>query len=86
MARKQQKIKTISYCYVRQENGECVLTPTSVLNEEQKERLGVALLVTYNNALFAGKAEFSPPPGFELGRDANGRVTVTRVPVEQVIA
>lgn len=79
MARKQQEIKCISYTYVRQENGECVLTPTSVLNEEQKERLGIGLLVTYNNALFAGKAVFSPPPGFEVGRDGNGRITVTRV-------
>ena len=76
MGRKQQKIKTISYCYVGD-----TLTPVSDLNVEQKERLGVGLLVTYNNALFAGKAVFSPPPGFELGTDANGRITVKRVPV-----
>ena len=74
MARKEQKIKTISYCYVGDQ-----LTPVSDLNEEQKERLGVGLLVTYNNALFAGKAVFSPPPGFEVGKDANGRITVTRM-------
>ena len=58
MARKQQKIKVISQVYVGDK-----LTLVSDLNEEQKERLGVALLVTYNNALFAGKAVFSPPPG-----------------------
>ena len=51
MARKQQKIKVISQVYVGDK-----LTLVSDLNEEQKERLGVALLVTYNNALFAGKA------------------------------
>lgn len=74
MARKEQKIKCVSYVYVGD-----VLTPVADLNAEQKERLAVGLQVTYLNALFAGKAEFTPPPGFELGRDVNGRVTVTRV-------
>ena len=76
MGRKQQKIKVISQVYVGDK-----LTLVSDLNEEQKERLGVGLLVTYNNALFAGKAVFSPPAGFEVGHDANGRITVQRVPV-----
>ena len=75
MARKERKIKVISQVYVGDK-----LTLVSDLNEEQKERLGIGLLVTYNNALFAGKAVFSPPSGFELGTDANGRVTVARVP------
>ena len=75
MARKERKIKVISQVYVGDK-----LTLVSDLNEEQKERLGIGLLVTYNNALFAGKAVFSPPPGVELGTDANGRVTVARVP------
>ena len=76
MARKERKIKVISQVYVGDK-----LTLVSDLNEEQKERLGIGLLVTYNNALFAGKAVFSPPPGFEVGTDTNGRITVTRVPV-----
>lgn len=75
MGRKERKIKVISQVYVGDK-----LTLVSDLNEEQKERLGVGLLVTYNNALFAGKAVFSPPPGFEVGHDANGRITVQRVP------
>lgn len=74
MARKEQKIKVISQVYVGDK-----LTLVSDLNAEQKERLAVGLQVTYLNALFAGKAEFSPPSGFALGRDANGRITVARV-------
>ena len=74
MAKEKKKIKCVSYVYVGD-----VLTPVADLNAEQKERLAVGLQVNYLNALFAGKAEFSPPPGFELGRDANGRITVARV-------
>lgn len=54
MARKQQKIKCISYVRV---GGE--LVETSKLSPEQKERLATWLKVTYLNALFAGRAEFS---------------------------
>lgn len=77
MAREKKKITVIAYVDV---GG--VKTLVDDLNEEQKERLGVGLLVTYNNALFAGKAVFSPPPGFEVGRNEKGLITVKRVPVE----
>lgn len=55
MARKQQKIKVISYVRV---NGE--LVETSQLNPEQKKKLATWLKVTYLNALYAGKAKFYP--------------------------
>lgn len=74
MARKEQKIKAISYCYVGDQ-----LVRVSDLNAEQKERLAVGLKHTYLNTMFAGQAEFSPPEGFGVGKDANGRITVARV-------
>ena len=52
MAKKAQKIKCVSYCYVQQENGECVLTCTDDLNAEQKERLAVGIGIPYLNELF----------------------------------
>lgn len=55
MARKQQKIKAISYVRV---NGE--LVETSQLNPEQKKKLATWLKITYLNHLYAGKAKFYP--------------------------
>ena len=75
MARKEQKIKVVSYCYVGDE-----LVCTDDLNEEQKERLAVAI----NWGLLAsryGAGNVTPPPGFDVCRDQHGRIKVTRVPV-----
>lgn len=77
MAREKKKIKCISYCYVGDE-----LVCTDDLNEEQKERLAVGLQVTWMNELFRGKAVFSPPPGFEVGRNEKGLITCKRIPIE----
>lgn len=74
MARKQQKIKTVSYCFVGDQ-----LTPVSELNEEQKERLAIAIRYGILSTQFAGKAEFYAP-GFEIGHDRHGRITVQRLP------
>ena len=79
MARKAQKIKCVSYCYVQQENGECVLTCTDDLNAEQKERLAISIQYGLLSSQFAGVAEFYAP-GFEIGRDKHGRTTVKRLP------
>ena len=54
MARKQQKIKCISYVHVGEE-----LVETSKLSLEQKEKLATWLATTYLNTLFAGRAKFS---------------------------
>lgn len=77
MARKQPKIKVISQVWVGDQ-----LVKVSDLDEDKKERLAIGLQVTYLNELFKGQAVFYPPPGFEVGRDERGRITVTRVPVE----
>lgn len=74
MARKEQKIKVISYCYVGDQ-----LTPVDALNEEQKERLAIGLQWGLLTSQFAGQAEFSAP-GYEIGRDQHGRIRVTRAP------
>ena len=74
MARKQQKIKVISYCYVGDQ-----LVCTDDLNEEQKERLAIGLQWGLLTATFGGQATFSAP-GYDIGRDAHGRIKVTRVP------
>lgn len=74
MARKEQKIKVISYCYVGDQ-----LTPVDALNEEQKERLAIGLQWGILTSQFAGQAEFSAP-GYEIGRDRHGRIRVTRAP------
>ena len=74
VARKQQKIKVISEVMV---DGKWV--EVNSLNEEQRERLAIGLKVTYLNALFAGRAEFSAPPGFEI-KNVDGKIAVTRVP------
>ena len=52
---KETKIKAVSYIRV---NGE--LKEFSQLTTEERERAAIALKCTYLNALFAGKAEFSP--------------------------
>ena len=49
------KIKVISFVHVGDQ-----LVETSQLNPEQKEQLGNWLKCTYLNALFAGKAKFTP--------------------------
>lgn len=55
MAKRDQKIKCVSYVRV---NGE--LVETSKLSEEQKVELATWLKTTYLNNLFAGRAEFYP--------------------------
>lgn len=75
MARKPQKIKVISEVMC---DGKWV--EVKDLNEEQRERLAIGLKVTYLNALFAGRAEFTAPPGFEI-KHIDGKIAVTRVPV-----
>ena len=79
MARKKQKIKVISYCYVQQENGECVLTCTDDLNAEQKERLAISIQYNCLTAQFGGVAQFYAP-GFEITKDKHGRTMVKRLP------
>lgn len=73
MAKEKKKIKVISYVYV----GE-VLTPVADLNEEQKERLAIAIQYGLLSSQFAGVAEFYAP-GFEIGKDQHGRTTVKRL-------
>lgn len=75
MARKQVKIKVISQVRVGEQ-----LVRVKDLNEEQRERFAIGMLVTYNNELFRGVAEFYPPPGFEV-KNENGYIRVTRVPI-----
>lgn len=55
MARKQQKIRVISYVHVGDE-----LVEVSQLNAEQKKELATWLKCTYLNHLFAGQAVFRP--------------------------
>lgn len=55
MARKQQKIKVVSYVHVGDE-----LVEWSQLTPEQKKKAATILKMNYLNALFAGKAEFFP--------------------------
>lgn len=54
MARKQRKIKCISYVRVGEE-----LVETSKLTPQQKEDLATWLKITYLNTLFAGRAVVS---------------------------
>ena len=76
MARKAQEITTSSQVRVGNQ-----MVQVKDLNEEQKERLAIGLQVAYLNELFRGKAEFYPPPGFEVGRNEKGLITVKRVPI-----
>lgn len=55
MARKQQKIKVISYVRVGEE-----LVETSQLTPEQRLEMATVLKIRYLNTLFAGRAEFRP--------------------------
>lgn len=55
MAKKPQKIRTVSYIRVGDE-----LVEFSKLPPEQKRRAATILKMNYLNALFAGKAEFFP--------------------------
>ena len=55
MARKEQKIKVISFVHVGEE-----LVEVSKLTPEQKVELGTWLKCTYLNNLFAGQAVFKP--------------------------
>lgn len=55
MARKEQKIKVVSYVHVGDQ-----LVNTEELDEEQKRQLATWLKCTYLNALFEGKAKFYP--------------------------
>lgn len=63
MARKQQKIKVISYVHVGDQ-----LVNTKDLNPEQKQRLATWLKCTYLNALFEGKARFYPVEEGDKGK------------------
>lgn len=74
MARKQQKIKVISYCYVGDQ-----LTPVDDLNAEQKERLAIGLQWGLLTSTFGSQAKFYAP-GYDICRDQHGRIKVTRVP------
>lgn len=53
MAKKQQKIRVVSYVHVGDE-----LVEWSQLTPEQKEKAATILKVNYLNALYAGKAKF----------------------------
>lgn len=55
MARKDLKIKVISYVHVGDE-----LVNTDDLNPEQKQKLATWIKCTYLNALYEGKAKFYP--------------------------
>lgn len=55
MARKEQKIKVISYVHVGDQ-----LVNTEDLDPERKQQLATWLKCTYLNALFEGKAKFYP--------------------------
>ena len=66
MARKQQKIKVVSYVRVGDE-----LVETGSLTPEQKRQLGTWLKTTYLNTLFAGQARFYPAANEQ--EDQNGK-------------
>ncbi len=55
MARKEQKIKVISYVHVGDQ-----LVNTEDLDPERRQQLATWLKCTYLNALFEGKAKFYP--------------------------
>ncbi len=55
MARKEQKIKVVSYVHVGDQ-----LVNTEDLDPERKRQLATWLKCTYLNALFEGKARFYP--------------------------
>lgn len=55
MARKEQKIKVISYVHVGDQ-----LVNTADLDPERKRQLATWIKCTYLNALFEGKARFYP--------------------------
>ncbi|MBR2894505.1 MAG: hypothetical protein IKC03_02460 [Oscillospiraceae bacterium] len=61
MARKQQKIKVVSYVHVGEQ-----LVETSRLSEQQKQQLGVFIRCNMMNEQFRGKAKILPPEGFEM--------------------
>lgn len=54
MAKRQQKIRVVSYVHVGDE-----LVCTDDLSKDQKKQLATWLKTTYLNSLFAGKAQFS---------------------------
>ena len=55
MARKEQKIKVVSYVHVGDQ-----LVETSQLDPDKRRELATWIKCTYLNALFEGKAKFRP--------------------------
>lgn len=60
MARKEQKIKVVSYVHVGDQ-----LVNTEDLDPERKRQLATWLKCTYLNTLFEGKARFYPVEGHD---------------------
>ena len=58
MARKEQKIKVVSYVHVGEQ-----LVNTEELDPERRQQLATWIKCTYLNELFRGKARFYPVEG-----------------------
>ena len=63
MARKEQKIKVVSYVHVGNQ-----LVNTEDLNPEQKRQLATWIKCTYLNTLYEGKAKFWPVEEGDKGK------------------
>lgn len=63
MARKEQKIKVVSYVHVGEQ-----LVNTEELDPERRQQLATWIKCTYLNALYEGKAKFYPVEGGDKGK------------------
>lgn len=63
MARKEQKIKVVSYVHVGEQ-----LVNTEELDPEQRQQLATWIKCTYLNTLYEGKAKFYPVEGSGKGK------------------
>jgi len=68
MARKEPKIKVVSYVHVGDQ-----LVNTEDLDAEQKRRLATWIKCTYLNTLYQGKAKFYPVEQGEKEKNLTGK-------------
>jgi len=73
MARKELKIKVVSYVHVGDQ-----LVNTEDLDAEQKRRLATWIKCTYLNTLYQGKAKFYPVEGENKGKCLSEKQTAPR--------
>jgi len=74
MARKELKIKVVSYVHVGDQ-----LVNTEDLDTEQKRRLATWIKCTYLNTLYEGKAKFYPVEGGDKEKCLSEKTVARRV-------